>query len=164
MQQKEAELRARQEAQAVSDRNLALTKLRETHQIDEKSWDLAYKDLDSTLPANEPITPTMVVNKVKEMQVSAKSAEIVNTLTSKYGLGSDDSKAIEAVTKLYPQLSLEEVEEELKASIDELSKKEKQDKLAKKLEEKKLVPKEEVSEDSVLDNYSAALMSGIGLK
>jgi hypothetical protein len=161
-QQREAEFRQRSEAQAVQERLDTVTKLRETHNIDEKSWDSAFKELDSTLPPNEPITPEMVVAKAQAGLVDNKSAEIAQSLSQKYSLAEADVKGIQAVIKQYPDMPQDEVEAILKESLEIQSKQETEKKLAEKLVTKQ-TRQSSKSEENDLEDFAKQMQKRLGL-
>jgi hypothetical protein len=163
MQQREAEFRQRSEAQAIQERLDTVTKLRETHKIDEKSWDIAFKELDSTLPPNEPITPEMVIAKVQTKQAESKTVEVVSTLSKKYSLDEADAKGIETVIKQYPQLSQSEVEEILKESLEIKSRQETEKKLAEKMVTKQTKQTSSKTEEQDLEDFAKQMQKRLGL-
>lgn len=133
-QQREAELRSQKEAQAIKERDLQVTKLRETQGIDEKTWDEAFKQLDAELAPGMPITPEMVVDKAKSKLNESKTLDLVNSVSSKFNLPSEEIKALELIIKQYPTFSQQDIEEIVQESLEISSKQKTEKKLASKLQ------------------------------
>lgn len=132
--QLESEAKERSQKQAASaELQDKVNRLRETHGIDEDSWDLAFKELDSTLPPGAPITPEMVAEKASIKTVEVKYTGVAQNLVKKYELTESDKDIIVSTMKQYPNLSEQDVEELIKETLEIQSKQETEKKLAQKL-------------------------------
>lgn len=149
-QKVEAESRQRKQEQAQREFEAKVTSLRETHSIDKDDWDLAFNELDSSIPEGEPITDKMVIARVNEKKAQMQTVTMVSNLASKYKLNESDANILKDIAKQYPQFTEKELDELVSQSISDLSKQETEKKLASKYAEKKHIPAEEPSENEAL--------------
>ena len=63
---KAKQLAAEQAAYQAELRAAKLNSLRETHGIDEQTWNEAFSELDREVPQGEPVTPQMVIDRAKQ--------------------------------------------------------------------------------------------------
>lgn len=70
--------------QASRDLNDQVRGVRETHNIDNETWDDAVKNLDANLPKDEAITPELVTQYVNFNRAEARSESIISNFDESY--------------------------------------------------------------------------------
>lgn len=149
-QKVEAETRQRKQEQSVQELNATVTRLRETHGIDENLWDKAFKELDQTVPEGQPITPEMVVEKAKSELTQTSIVSKVNPIAKKYNLQEADIKALSDIAKQYPNFTEADIDELVQQSLEEQSKQDTERKLASKYADKtNNKPPEEIDQKEI---------------
>jgi len=70
--------------QASRDLNDQVREIRETHNIDNETWDDAIKNLDANLPKGEAITPELVTEYVNFNRAETRSESIISNFDESY--------------------------------------------------------------------------------
>lgn len=127
-QAKEAELSAKKELDST------INGLKETHNITEQEWDLAFTELDKSLPPGDIITPEMVVDKATSVRAENQSTQKVQRVIRDYENEINDEFVAELkkVALEYPTLS----DDELKTVIEDSIKLHREQQLKASLEKK----------------------------
>lgn len=142
-----------QEQQEAAQRELdqAVNGLKETHSISEQEWDLAFTNLDETLPPDQEIFPDMVKEKVLEIRNQTQLSNRVKTVVSDYeGELNDQFIAdLKKVAMENPDLS----DDDLKKVIEESLKLHKEKQLKERLKNKSKNKSGQSQKDEDLDEY-----------
>lgn len=160
---KAKQLAAEQAAIKAELRATKLKSLRETHNIEESDWDSAYKALDSEIPKDQPITPTMVVEKVKVLKRSQESNNWVTDIAKAENLTLSDFEELKQVAAQYPQFTKEDLVELVREAKQVKAQQEKQE-VASKLEKKLNKEQKVVSQDKIDEKEMKELRRMFGLE
>lgn len=137
---KAKKLAAEQAAFEAELRATELTRLRETHNIDEDAWNSAFSELEREVPESEPITPQMVIDRAKQSATERQALSWSTEIAKSENLSVADFEDLKAVALKYPQFTKEDLLELVREAKKELeqaeSKKQVENKLVNKLSAK----------------------------
>jgi len=149
--------RQAQEAEQAQKRELESTinGLKEAHKLTEQEWDLAFTELDSTLPKEEVITPDMVAEKASQLRIETQTTQKVQRVIRDYENEINDEFVAELkkVALEHPTLSDGQIKQLIEDSIKLHRKQELEANLNKKAGKKTKSPKSSDYADEESNEY-----------
>lgn len=148
-EQRESEQERVRNEQANMELNSNINKIRETHNIDEDTWNQTYEGLSKTLAEGEEITPELVAETINYGRMYKQAETLV---TSFEGQLENQEKWVEQLVEIkekYPDFTEEDLKEVLESAYSTHKKSLAEQKLAQKVEaKKKIQPKKQTKQQN----------------
>jgi hypothetical protein len=142
-QQRESDNELRATEQANMELQNSINEIRETHSIDNETWEEAYSYVSENLPEGEQLTPELVQNFVLSERNYTQAASVVESFEGQLENKEQWVDELAAVKENYPHFTDEDLNEVLKSAYESVSKQKTEEKLAKKVEAKKAPTKKQ---------------------
>lgn len=142
-QQRESDSQLRAAEQAQVELKNHEQSIRETHNIDEETWNATYEGIKETLKEGEELTPELVADTVKYSRMYEQAESVVKNFEGQLENTDNWVEQLVDVKEKYPEFTDEDLQEVLKTAYETYKQSSTKEKLAKKVSAKKAPTKQQ---------------------
>jgi len=147
-QQRESDSQQRAAEQANMELKTHEASIRETHNIDEETWNATYEGIKETLKEGEELTPELVADTVKYGRMYQQAESVVTNFEGQLENADEWVEELVNVKEKHPEFTDEDLQEVLKTAYETYRKSSTEQKLANKVSAKKAPTKQQTKTKS----------------
>lgn len=147
-EQNESAGQRRESEQANMELQNSINSIRETHNIDEQTWQDTVEAVSQNLGDNEQLTPELVADTVRYSRMYTQAESVISALPDKLENEEGWIEELVNVKEKYPDFTDEDLAEVLNGALGKVKENSSGQKLAKKVESKKAPTKKKIKQKS----------------